>query len=90
MVDELAKLEIVPSAMIDISDGLASEALHIAAQSGCGVKLYEDKIAALEQELRSKSSQDGDMEVDGSAVEAPAAGAAERRRPRAATGLQLS
>ena len=30
--------------MIDISDSLASEALHIAAQSGCGVKVYEDKI----------------------------------------------
>ena len=49
VVDELAKLEIVPSAMIDISDGLASEALHIAAQSGCGVKIYEDKIPMSEK-----------------------------------------
>lgn len=49
VVDELAKLEIVPSAMIDISDGLASEALHIAAQSGCGVKVYEDKIPMSEK-----------------------------------------
>lgn len=30
--------------MIDISDGLASEALHIASASGCGVRLHEDKI----------------------------------------------
>ena len=44
VVEELAKLELLPTAMIDISDGLASEALHIAAQSGCGVRLYEDKI----------------------------------------------
>lgn len=44
VVEELAKLELTPSAMIDISDGLASEALHIAAQSECGVKLYEDKV----------------------------------------------
>ena len=49
VVDELAKLDIVPSAMIDISDGLASEALHIAAQSGCGIKVYEDKIPMSEK-----------------------------------------
>ena len=44
VVEELSKLELTPSAMIDISDGLASETLHIAAQSQCGVKLYEDKV----------------------------------------------
>ena len=49
VVTELAKLEVLPTAMIDISDGLASEALHIAAQSGCGVKLYEDKIPMSEK-----------------------------------------
>ncbi len=35
---------IVPTAMIDISDGLSSELLHICKQSGCGAKIYEDKI----------------------------------------------
>lgn len=35
---------IKPSAMIDISDGLASEVLHICKQSKKGCKLYEDKI----------------------------------------------
>ncbi|MBL6645005.1 MAG: thiamine-phosphate kinase [Flavobacteriales bacterium] len=44
VVEELAKLEVVPTSMIDISDGLASEALHIASASGCGVRLHEDKI----------------------------------------------
>jgi len=44
VVEELAKLDIVPTSMIDISDGLASEALHVAAASGCGVRIHEDKI----------------------------------------------
>lgn len=35
---------IKPSAMIDISDGLASETLHICKQSNTGCKLYEEKI----------------------------------------------
>lgn len=37
-------LEITPTAMIDISDGLASEILHICTQSGVGCNLYEEKI----------------------------------------------
>lgn len=44
VVHELADLSLVPTSMIDISDGLASELLHLATQSKCGVKIYEDKI----------------------------------------------
>ncbi|SFF44657.1 thiamine-phosphate kinase [Thermoflexibacter ruber] len=44
IIYELAELQVKPTAMIDISDGLASEVLHIATQSGVGVMLYEDKI----------------------------------------------
>lgn len=40
----LAKLGVKPTAMIDISDGLASEILHIATSSDVGCNLYEDKI----------------------------------------------
>jgi thiamine-monophosphate kinase len=40
----LKKLEVKPTAMIDISDGLASEILHIATQSNVGCNLYEEKI----------------------------------------------
>ena len=40
----LEKLEIKPTAMIDISDGLSSEILHICKQSKIGCNLYEDKI----------------------------------------------
>jgi thiamine-monophosphate kinase len=36
--------EIMPTAMIDISDGLSSEILHICKQSNLGCVLYEDKI----------------------------------------------
>ncbi|MCF8429838.1 MAG: thiamine-phosphate kinase [Bacteroidia bacterium] len=37
-------MDIKPTSMIDISDGLASELFHIAEQSKVGVTIYEDKI----------------------------------------------
>lgn len=40
----LHALEIVPTAMIDISDGLASEVMHLCKQSQVGCHLYEDKL----------------------------------------------
>ena len=40
----LKELEVKPTAMIDISDGLSSEIMHICSQSKVGCKLYEDKI----------------------------------------------
>ncbi|CAM3915096.1 MULTISPECIES: thiamine-phosphate kinase [Flavobacterium] len=42
----LSKLEVKPTSMIDISDGLSSEVLHICKQSSVGCNLYEDKIPA--------------------------------------------
>ena len=44
IVDELRKANIKPTAMIDISDGLSSEILHICNQSECGCRIYESKI----------------------------------------------
>lgn len=40
----LKDLEVKPTAMIDISDGLSSEILHICMQSEVGCNLFEDKI----------------------------------------------
>jgi len=44
VVQKLASHSIVPTSMIDISDGLSSELLHICKQSGVGCKVYEEKI----------------------------------------------
>lgn len=38
-----------PTSMIDISDGLSSEILHICSQSNVGCKIYEDKIPVNEE-----------------------------------------
>ncbi|WP_299011262.1 thiamine-phosphate kinase [uncultured Tenacibaculum sp.] len=40
----LKELEVKPTSMIDISDGLSSEIIHICTQSKTGCKIYEDKL----------------------------------------------
>ncbi len=40
----LKELDVQPTAMIDISDGLSSEMLHITKQSGVGAHIYAEKI----------------------------------------------
>lgn len=40
----LAELDVLPTAMIDISDGLASEILHICKSSKVGCHIYDEKI----------------------------------------------
>ena len=44
VVQWLADSGIVPTSMIDVSDGLASDLLHICRQSGVGASIYEDKL----------------------------------------------
>ncbi len=44
VVDLLKKHKIIPTSMIDISDGLSSEILHICEQSNTACKIYEDKL----------------------------------------------
>tara|TARA_R110000868_G_scaffold82097_4_gene231971 strand:+ start:155 stop:1198 length:1044 start_codon:yes stop_codon:yes gene_type:complete len=44
ITDLLKTLDVHPTSMIDISDGLSSEILHLSKSSGIGFDLYEDKI----------------------------------------------
>ncbi len=48
IIQFLSDSDIVPTAMIDISDGLSSEILHLCKNSGVGCVLYEEKIPIAE------------------------------------------
>lgn len=49
IVDVLAEEGIVPTSMIDLSDGLASEVLQICKASKCGARIYLDRIPIAKQ-----------------------------------------
>ena len=44
IIHELRDLNVKPTSMIDVSDGLASDTLHICRQSNLGVAIYEHKL----------------------------------------------
>ncbi|MDE6382860.1 MAG: thiamine-phosphate kinase [Paramuribaculum sp.] len=44
IIEALAKADILPTSMIDISDGLSSELLHICKSSDVGCRVYEDRL----------------------------------------------
>lgn len=53
VIYELKELGIKPTSMIDISDGLASELMHICSQSGVGATVYKDNLPADAQMLET-------------------------------------
>jgi len=44
IIEELSQAGILPTAMMDISDGLSSELMHICTQSKVGCRIYEERI----------------------------------------------
>ncbi|MBL7718621.1 MAG: thiamine-phosphate kinase [Flavipsychrobacter sp.] len=51
VIEWLREQQVTPTAMIDVSDGLSSEVMHICRQSNLGAVLYEDKLP-IHQEAR--------------------------------------
>jgi thiamine-monophosphate kinase len=56
IIYELKDKGILPTSMIDVSDGLASDLFHICNQSGVGAALYEDKLPIDEQTYQTAGS----------------------------------
>ncbi len=44
VIDKLREENVIPTAMMDISDGLSSELMHICKQSKAGCRIYEERI----------------------------------------------
>ena len=44
IIELLEKLDIIPTSMIDISDGLSSEIFHLSKASEVGFHIFEDKL----------------------------------------------
>ena len=44
IIEMFKEMELVPTSMIDVSDGLSSELLHLAKASNLGLQIYEEKI----------------------------------------------
>ena len=49
IIEFLSDIEVMPTSMIDVSDGLSSEAMHICKQSNLGCIIYEEKIPVNEE-----------------------------------------
>lgn len=56
IVYELAELGVVPSSMIDVSDGLVSEVFHLCKQSDLGASIFENKLP-IDQETHNAAME---------------------------------
>lgn len=52
VIEILSQLDILPTSMIDLSDGLASEIKHLAQNSNVGFHVYEEKLPVDTQTIR--------------------------------------
>ncbi|MDX2189349.1 MAG: thiamine-phosphate kinase [Bacteroidota bacterium] len=55
VIHEFAEMNLIPTSMIDISDGLASEIMHICTQSELGAVIYENKLPVDQQSIETMS-----------------------------------
>jgi len=53
VIEFLQEAGITPTAMMDVSDGISSEVLHLCNQSGTGCRVYEDKIPISEDSRKA-------------------------------------
>jgi thiamine-monophosphate kinase len=52
VIEMFDELKLKPTAMIDVSDGLASDMMHICHESAVGCRLYEEKIPISEEAIK--------------------------------------
>ncbi len=52
IIKNLKENAIMPTSMIDISDGLSSDIMHITKNSACGCQLYSEKIPLVEESIK--------------------------------------
>jgi thiamine-monophosphate kinase len=53
IIDFFTQQEITPTAMMDVSDGVSSEVLHLCRQSNLGCRIYEEKLPIHEETRRA-------------------------------------
>jgi thiamine-monophosphate kinase len=53
VIEAFQKQQIVPNAMIDLSDGLSSDLIHICRQSELGCRIFQDRIPVAEETDRA-------------------------------------
>jgi thiamine-monophosphate kinase len=51
IIDFFREVDFTPTSMIDISDGLASEIMHMSKSSACSISVYSDKLPISEKSI---------------------------------------